>query len=150
MIDIALIQDSLGQFDIDIDPLTGDLLGVDGFETALAMSLFCERRANESEIPTPELRRGWWGNELDPEDSFEIGSKLWLLDQPKRLQSILNAANNYAKDGLSWLTDDEHLKGVKANAIFTDDGCTINIELERDSSSTETRSFKLWENTNAV
>ena len=148
-IDIAVSQDSLGNFDIDIDPDTGDFVLVSGFETALAMSLFCERRADASEVPTAELRRGWWGNLVGPE-GFEIGSKLWLLDQARKIQATLNSANDYAKKGIQWLIDDSHLVSTDVDTQFTTDGATITIKLNRSNSATETKSFELWERTNAV
>lgn len=149
MIDIALIQDDLGNFDIAIDPLTGDFVLVDGFETAIIMSLFCERRADESEVPVAELRRGWWGNETGPE-GFEIGSKLWLLYQARKTQTTLNDANDYANECLKWLVEDGHLVSINANSVFNENGITINIDFKRSNSATESRSYQLWENTNAI
>lgn len=149
MIDIAIIQDANGQYDIGIDPDTGDLQLVDGFETALQMSMFCERRADESEVETPELRRGWWGNEVDP-TGFEIGSKLWLLYQSQKTQATLNAAVDHAKNALQWLIDDEHLESLDVSASFTANGIRLDVTLRRSNSAIETRSFDLWEGTDAV
>ncbi len=50
-----------GFYDIDIDS-SGDIDKTDGFDTAILMSFFCERRADESEVTVAELRRGWVGN----------------------------------------------------------------------------------------
>jgi phage gp46-like protein len=149
MIDIAVIQDNKGNFDIEIDPETGDFKLVDGFETALAMSLFCERRADESEVSVPELRRGWWGNEVGPE-GFEIGSKLWLLYQARKNQETLNKAEDYAREAVQWLVDQGHLKSVDVSASFTEDGISINIILNRFNGSTGSKSYQLWENTNVA
>lgn len=145
-IDLALTQDGRGNFDIGINPLTGDFLLTDGFDTALVMSLFCERRADASEVPTAELRHGWWGNTVGPE-GFEIGSKLWLLDQARKTQATLNKAIDYARDSLQWLVTDGHLVSVDVSAEFTVRGITLNIKLNRSNSATETRSYELWENT---
>ena len=98
-IDIALIQDERGNFDIGIDPDTGDFLLASGFDTGLTMSLFCERRPDASEVPTAELRRGWGGNEVGPE-GFEIGSKLWLTYQSRKTQATLNLVIDYARTAL--------------------------------------------------
>ncbi len=147
MIDIALEQ-SNEIFDIAIDPNTGDFQLVDGFETALTMSLFCERRADASEIPTAELRRGWWGNEVGPE-GFEIGSKLWLLDQARKIQRTLNDAIDFARDGTQWLIEDDHLVSIDISSEFNS-GLNLNLILNRSNSATESKSYELWENTNAV
>lgn len=145
-IDIALQQDERGGFHIGIDPDTGDFLLTDGFDTALAMSLFCERRADTSEVPTAELRRGWWGNEVGPE-GFEIGSKLWLTYQSRKTQATLNLVIDYARSALQWLIDDGHLISIDVSAEFNTNGITLNIKLNRSNSATETKSFELWENT---
>ena len=148
-IDIALLQDERGNFDIGIDPNTGDFLLTRGFDTAITMSLFCERRADTSEVPTAELRRGWWGNTIGPE-GFEIGSKLWLLDQARQTQATLNKAVDYAREALQWLVDDGHLVSIDVSAAFSTNGITLNITLNRSNSATETRSYELWENTEAL
>lgn len=145
-IDIALLQDERGNFDIGIDPATGDFFLTDGFDTAITMSLFCERRADASEVPTAELRRGWWGNEVGPE-GFEIGSKLWLTYQSRKTQATLNLVIDYARTALKWLVDDGHLVSVDVDAKFNNNGITLEIRLNRSNSATETRSFELWENT---
>lgn len=147
MIDIALEQNN-GIYDIAIDPNTGDFKLVDGFETALIMSLFCERRADQSEIETSELRRGWWGNETGP-DGFEIGSKLWLLDQARKTQETLNKSNDYGSECLQWFIDDGYLKSIDIKSSYSPE-LNIDIKLNRDNSITESRSFELWENTNVI
>jgi phage gp46-like protein len=148
-IDIALIQDSDGQFDIGIDPDTGDLLLVKGFETALTMSIFEERRADKSEVANSELRRGWWGNTVGPE-GFEIGSKLWLLDQARKIQATLNSANDYTKLATQWLVIDKHLVSVDTEVRFTANGMDLDVKLKRSNGKTEIKSYQLWENTEAV
>lgn len=140
---------ALNSFDLSVDPNTGDFTLVNGFETALVMSLFCERRADISEVPTAELRRGWWGNEVDPE-GFEMGSKLWLLDQARRTQETLNKAQDYAREALQWLVDDDHLISFDVSARFTSNNMVLDVVLKRSNSATESRSFELWENTDAI
>lgn len=147
-IDLALTQDSNGGFDISIDPDTGDFQLVDGFETALTMSLFCERRADASEVLTAELRHGWWGNEVGPE-GFEIGSKLWLLYQSRRVQKTLNDATDFARKGTQWLVDDTELVSIDVSSTFNT-GLELNLKLNRSNSATESKSYQLWENTNVV
>ena len=45
IIDLAFIQDSDGIFDLAIAD-NGDFETVDGFDTAISMSILCERRAS--------------------------------------------------------------------------------------------------------
>jgi len=147
-IDVALTQDTTdGTFDLSI--VAGDFVSTNGFDTALPMSLWCERMADESEVLPIDLRRGWWGNLLDA-DGFEIGSKLWLLDQRRRNQSTLNAAVDYVRDGLQWLVDDGHLVSIDVSAQFISEGISITITLYRSNGATDRRSFVLWENTSGI
>lgn len=148
-IDIALLQDDRGGFYIAIDPATGDFFLTSGFDTAMTMSIFCERRADTSEVPTAELRRGWWGNEVGPE-GFEIGSKLWLLYQARKIQATLNKATDYAKTGLQWFVDDKHVVNIDVSAINIPSGTKLDVKFNRSNSATETRSYELWENTEAL
>lgn len=88
-----------------------DLMGDDGFLTAVIVSLFTDRRA-AGDDPLPELRpgvksdrRGWWGEQLSQDDSEEpIGSRLWLLWREKDQASAVSRAQVYAEEALSWLT----------------------------------------------
>ncbi|MEA1063949.1 phage GP46 family protein [Erwinia sp. HR93] len=97
--DIAIVWDNgLG----DIVPDGIDMLTDNTLTTAVIISLFTDRRAQDSdELPgTDGDRRGWWG------DSYRdrpIGSRLWLLSREKTLQSVLGRAAAYALEALQWL-----------------------------------------------
>lgn len=147
-IDVLVDRDDRGLFDLTIND-DGDFTSTQGFDTALVMSLGCERRADVSEVLRPELRRGWFGNELNS-DGFEIGSKLWLLDQARLTQNTLNSAIDYAKKGLQWLVDEGHLDNVRVDGRFTNSGILLTINLERSNAITESLSYELWERTNGV
>ena len=60
LVDILMTKNDDGYYDINFE--NGDLSKTDGFETALLMTFLCERRASDSEIPSPKRQRGWWGN----------------------------------------------------------------------------------------
>jgi len=96
-------DDTKGYYDIVIDA-NGDLANETSLDSAIYMSLFCDKRADESEVQVPELRRGWWGNELN-EDGYEIGSKLWLLEQRRATQDTLNDCKDYIYNCLQWLLE---------------------------------------------
>lgn len=132
----------------DLELLGGDLALVDNFNTALQMVVYCERRADPSEVRQPQLRRGWWGNELAQVAGFQIGSKLWLLKQARRTQDTLNKAVTYAQEGLQWLVDDGYLDKVEVEGFFSGvSGIRLEIRLLRPDNITETRYFDLWQNT---
>jgi phage gp46-like protein len=72
--------------------------------TAVLISLFTDRVANADDaIPdgTPDPR-GWWAD--DPQRP--IGSRLWLLEREKQLNSIPQRAKDYCKEALQWMLDD--------------------------------------------
>jgi len=127
-------------YDIHFDA-QGDIETADQLNTALLMSLFCERRAAPSEMPAPELRRGWIGNEATP--GFEIGSKLWLYEQARMTRSTLNGIADEARAGLKWLVEDKVAVSVKTSATING----LSVELERSNSDVSTHFYKLWEGT---
>lgn len=147
-IDIALEQTG-GVFDISVDE-TGDLTRVVGFDTNLQMSLFAERRAAPSEMPESSLRRGWWGNVTGDDLSFQIGSKLWTLEQVRNTPLVLNKAIDYARQAVQWLVDDGLLKDVKVTGEFIENGIQLQLLLVRDQSNTESKYYSLWDNTGRI
>lgn len=82
----------------------GDLVREEGLETAVLISLFTDRRANEDdELINSGEYRGWWGDELSEAD--KIGSRLWLIRQ-KATQENVNLAKEYIIEALQWAIDD--------------------------------------------
>jgi phage gp46-like protein len=99
--DIAVIQ---GDFQLVQNDLTSD----EGLETAVAMSLFLDRRADDSDqLPATHTdARGWWADEFPPVPGDLIGSRLWLLARETNTASVLQRANQYTKEALQWFIDD--------------------------------------------
>lgn len=131
-------------FDIQIDS-EGDILTEDFFDTSLKMSIYCEQRALESEMPASHLRRGWIGNLAEPD--FEIGSKLWLLYQAKKTAETANGVKTAIENCLKWLVADQYAVGYTVKTIITDASVSALVEIERSSSKVEKRLFELWNNT---
>lgn len=80
----------------------------DGLRTAVIISLFCDRRADDSDI-LPDGgsdRRGWWGDVYPDVDGDRIGSRLWMNDREKQMASVLRRDETYAKEALAWMIDD--------------------------------------------
>lgn len=145
-IDFKMVKQSDGIYDLEIDT-DGDLKKVDSFDTAIFMSLLTEKRADISEQVVPELRRGWWGNESNDVIDYEIGAKLWLLDQARNIQDVANTGVTYALDCLQWLLDDNYLKDIIVTSTRTVSNITLNIKLIRDDNKVERLFYELWENT---
>lgn len=154
-IDIKLFNvsdsaDLLGYFDIDIDT-DGDLKKEDGFDTNIIMSLFCERRATVDEVVEPLLRRGWWGNTISDEPGFEIGSKLWLLEQSRLTTGTVALAQQYGQEATNWLVTDSFLKSINVSSVPTYSSGSPKIELRidliRKDNKVEFKYFSVWEAT---
>ncbi len=146
-VDIKLTQDATtGEFDVSFE--NGDFALVDSFDTSLTVSLFADARADASQVPRSELRRGWWGNQFGADfPLFEIGSLLWLIHQARKTQSVLNSAIDFAQNSLQWLVNDDHADRVTAAGEFTEEGISLAINIERGNSIVETKFFDLWDNT---
>lgn len=142
-IDIALDKNEDGIFDISFAD-DGDLTTTEGFDTALKMSIFCERRADASEIPTARLRRGWIGNILSDVPDFEIGSKRWLFDQARMEDDTVNGITDAVRDSLTWLVEDGFLDNITASSTFNGTTIDTEVNLFRDSSRVDKQFFDTW------
>lgn len=125
----------------------GDILTEDFFDTAILMSIFCEKRAAASEVPVSHRRRGWVGNESTP--GFEMGSKIWLFHQSRIDRNTLNGIASAADEALQWMIDDNIAVKVRSSATFEDDTINLEVEIERPNSLVEKRYFELWNMTGA-
>ena len=124
-LDLEIERRDDGFFDLVIED--GDFKTSTSLQTPIFMSLFEERRADQSEQPVPRLRRGWWGNELNPISGFEMGSKLWLLFQSQRTDRALNLSEVYARESLDWLVADGIVPSIEIFSEFTENGIMINM-----------------------
>jgi len=74
-------------------------------QTAVLISLFTDRTATADDI-IPDSSgdpRGWVG---DLDETYPIGSRLWLLDRSKQTATVLASATDYCAEALQWLIDD--------------------------------------------
>lgn len=110
--DIATVLTPALTFDWALDPTTGDLQVDDGFDTAVALSLFLDRLANpDDEIPDGSSdRRGWWGDAYLPPladgTPDHIGSRLWLLARALQTPETAARAQGYVQEALAWMIGD--------------------------------------------
>ena len=148
-VDLKLKKNAEGIYDLVIAE-NGDLESVDSFETALLMSVYAEKRADESQAPVAQRRRGWIGNAWGDRENFEMGSLLWLLEQARLTTRTLNEAITFFRDGLQWLVDDGHLIKIDVDGIRTSTNVVLTAVLFRSASVSETFSFELWNNTTRI
>lgn len=112
----------------------GRILTTDGFATAVAVSLFSDRRAgNDDVLPGGTDRRGWWADiHLDE----PLGSHLWLLHREKQMASVLVKARDYAEAALGWLVRKRYAREVTVTASVVRDGWLgLHVEIRRGDGS---------------
>ncbi|AGC43250.1 GP46 family protein [Myxococcus stipitatus DSM 14675] len=98
MSDIALFYDpKRGSADVTV--ASGDLASDLGFETAVMLSLFTDRRADDT--------RGWWGDSVASVAGDLHGSRLWLLSREKDQPRVLRQAEEYTREALAWMVEDQ-------------------------------------------
>ena len=147
-IDAVLAPLEGGAWDMQIGP-DGDVLTRDSFDTYILVALFTDARASESEVARPERRRGWVGNEYTP--GFEMGGKLWLWTEQRRLtRSTINGIQSAAIDALQSMVEEDLAVAVRnARAVVEDDGLSLEVDILRPGSQVEKRHYDLWQNTGA-
>jgi phage gp46-like protein len=148
--DFLFARNESGIFDLVIED--GQFKTVDSFDTALQMSIYSDKRAADSEVAQPQLRRGWIGDLLLYRDGYQLGSKLWLLQQARSTPSTLSKAIDYIRTALTWLLDDNHAKDLKVVGSWNmingqRDGVTITVNITYINNQVESLYFKLWQNT---
>jgi len=119
----------------DLARAGADLATDNGLETAVIVSLFTDRRADDDDaLPSGTDRRGWWADAYvlsrfgAPEP---IGSRLWLLSREKTLAQALTKAQEYAAEALMWLVDDGAAAGVQVAAEQQGDRLAIGVTIQR-------------------
>ena len=140
-IDILLDQDK-GYFDVVFGE--NEITPTDGFDTALWVSLFSDQRATASEQSNPLKRRGWIG---DIDETDEIGSKLWFLDQARISTSTLNKAIDFAEKSLAWFIEDELAKKIDVTGNLEPDTVILKIVITTPDDKVINFSVDIWRKT---
>jgi len=107
MQDIAKVMDADGL--LVLATKDGDLVTVDGMESAVRVSLFTNARLDESEMPDPMRRGGWIGNLLS---GRQLGGKLHALENARITTAYVGKAKEFAARSLDWMTEDNVSRGV--------------------------------------
>jgi len=145
-IDIVLEKpENVDYYDFAIE--NGDFKSTDGLDPAILMSLLIDARADASEVPEPSLRRGWIGNEQNEDEDYQVGSKLWLLDQARANQQSLNKGIDAIQNGLAWMIEDQLIKGLRVDGTLVQENILYNVGFIRFNNTIFNQQFLLWENT---
>jgi len=110
----ARSMETMGPADIKV---TGNALHTDpGLETSVLISLFSNGRASDADILPQgfDTRGGWWGTALDPKVTL---SRRWLLGRSKIDQTTLKLCEQYDKDALQWMVDDNIAASIDSIAV---------------------------------
>lgn len=124
-IDFKLDQ-SKGYFDFSIE--NGDFAKTDSLDTAVYMSVFCEKRTDK--ISEPTLRRGHFTNEFSTITGYQVGSLFWFyVEQAKQTDINLSLIESAIADGLKWLIDDTIISKTTVKATRKNDQLAIDVNL---------------------
>lgn len=142
--DVVLTLNDEDIYDINFDS-DGDFETDAFFDTALLMTIFCEQRASEQEMPVPQQRRGWIGNESTP--GFEIGSKVWLFEQARLNRTTMNGIKTALTNGLSWLGDINSVVSYDVEvSLDVNNNLQVQVSIFRSNSQIDNKFFTLWNN----
>mgnify|MGYP006270099255 CR=1 FL=1 len=137
MQDIKLNQDK-GYWDINFS--NGDFELTDTIETALFMSVLCEKQAKQSQVANPLLRRGHFSNEFYTK---ELGSFLWYYTYQHKVDNIvLQNAKKTISDSLQWLINEGFVNSVDI-AVSKVNENTIQIEIELKGETSNPQYYNL-------
>lgn len=119
----------------------GALASGDDLSTAVLISLFTDRRANDDDaLPDASTdRRGWWG---DLGQDVPIGSRLWLLTRSKLVPAVARAAKDYINEALRWMLDDGVAASISVTtSIVMPSRLYATVEIRRMDGSRHTLDF---------
>lgn len=143
--DIRLVWSNLdGAGDVAI--AENDLARDPGLETAVLLSLFCDRRAPEgARLPRGQTSvRGWWGDEFGDTPGDETGSHLWLLEGAPWSEATARRAEQYSREALQHMVDDRAVARVVPIATLPSVGVLeLAIRIEKPDAPAATYRYGL-------
>ena len=111
---------------LDFDFENGDLKTTFDLKTAILMSIFCEKRAEQ--VQQFDGKRGHFANQFNLVDGYEVGSLYWLYtEQNKVSEDNKDDLQDTITEGLQWLIDDNLLTEIDCNINIVNNAYTINI-----------------------
>lgn len=143
--DFALI---FGFGSADMAIVDDDVLSEEGLRTAVMLSLFVDRRAEEGdELPGDDTDfRGHWGDEFLPDQDDRVGSRLWLLERSKVTPDLGSRAEIYIQEALAWMVSDGVVEEVLVETEVLFERLYYLITLERPEGDAVTFRFPhVWD-----
>jgi len=131
--DMALMWSS-ATGDADLTMIDSDIASDRGLATAVALSLFTDRRAvNDDAPPSGDARdrRGWWADQFADTTGDLFGSRLWLLERATLTNETVMRAKEYVREALAWMIDDKVAAGIDITVEATDSGLVFSIGVQQ-------------------
>jgi phage gp46-like protein len=125
-----------------------DVIQDEGFETAITISLFSDRRALDDDILPDNSgdKRGWFADGSLGDNDF-IGSRRWLLRRSKLTEENMRKLEEYDIEALKWMIDDGVASAITIVVVRVDMvSISETITIERPEGSPQTfKYFFNWE-----
>jgi phage gp46-like protein len=118
---------------LDMTMASDDLASDQGLHTAVLLSLFTDRRAEEDDVlPADDGdRRGWWGDALAAVEGDLLGSRLWLLDRSTRRVDVARRAEEFVREALAWMLEDKVTSRIDVEVETGTQELLISVALHR-------------------
>lgn len=123
----------------------------DGLDTAVILSLYTDRRAEDDDIIPGGSgdKRGAWIDSFADDVGDKFGNRIWLLESAKLTQDTVNRVREYCFEALEWMIKDGVAKAVNVAAqIIRHHPLGIiaaQIDIEKPDGSISRYKFeKLW------
>ena len=151
MTDLKIVYTDGELLEGDLSFQSNDIEMDEGLATSVLLSIFTDRRAKDDDLLPDSLnrdRKGFWGDLLN-EDSFELGSRLWLLQRSKITNENQIRAEQYIRESLQWLLDDNIAASITVSTqVNSHKVLLIDVQIRRSDSIQKTLFFNLeWSNT---
>jgi phage gp46-like protein len=126
---------------MDLAIVGDDLATEEGLRTAMLLSIFTDRRAeDDDDLPAGDGdRRGWWADQFSIVPGDRLGSRLWLLDRGKQHAELAKDAETYAREALAWLIEDAVLERIDIEVEVRPDMLALQVTPYRPGENTATQ-----------
>ncbi len=133
----------------DFAILGGDLAIDHDLETAILISLFTDRRADDGDTITDgtDDRRGCWMDALTDEP---LGSRLWLLRREKITAETVERVKEYIEESLLWAIRKKVAQEITVTCVPDRSSGRIDASIELVKNRQTRRYQYVWRQLNGV
>lgn len=133
----------------------GDLERDEGLESAVLISLYTDRRAEDSDPYDNKDKRGWWADQIAEIEGDLIGSRLYLLERAKATQQNALLMKVYVFEALEWMIDDKVVAKIEVDTFMFGDSSNKRLGFivkiyKSNGNVVEMKFDSLWEHTHTI